>query len=232
MCFSANMSLGAGIVLSAIGVATIRKAQKPVHLVFASIPLIFAVQQIAEGFLWLTLPESTMAMEQIYLTYIFLTFAQVIWPLWVPLAVMLLDQDVQRKNSQKVLVGIGMTVSFYLAYCLLTYHVQAKIVGHHITYIQDYPMALQTIGGVLYFVATIIPLFLSQVKKMWILGVLTLSSYVLAAIFYDHYVLSVWCFFASIISGSIYYIMVEIKNSETAISYHSPFNHYNGGFAP
>ncbi len=226
------MSLGAGIALTVIGVATIRKAQAPAHLLFASIPLIFAVQQIAEGFLWLTLPNSSMVAEQQFLTYIFLTFAQIIWPLWVPLAVMLLDQEGQRKKSQKVLVGIGMTVSFNLAYCLLTNHVQAKIVGHHITYLQDYPMALRPIGGVLYFAATIIPLFLSQVKKMWILGVTIFASYIIAAIFYDHYVLSVWCFFASIISGSVYYILVEIKNSETAIPIHSSFNHYNGGFAP
>jgi hypothetical protein len=232
MCFSANMSLGAGVVLSAIGVAAISKAQKPAHVVFGSIPLIFAVQQIAEGFLWLTLPDPTMVAEQQFLTYIFLTFAQVIWPLWVPLAVMLLEKNNQRRKTQKVLVGIGMTVSFYLAYCLLTNQVQANIVGHHITYLQDYPMVLRPIGGVLYFVATIIPLFLSHIKKMWILGVMIFTSYIIAAMFYDHYVLSVWCFFASIISGSVYYIMVEIKKSETSLVVHSSFSHFNGGFAP
>ncbi len=232
MCFSANMSLGAGVVLSAIGVATVSKAQKPAHVVFASIPLIFAVQQIAEGFLWLTLPDSSLAAEQLLLTYIFLTFAQVIWPLWVPLAVMLLERNDQRRKTQKILVGIGMTVSFYLAYCLLTNHVQARIVGHHITYLQDYPVVLRPIGGILYFAATIIPLFVSHIKKMWILGVMIFTSYIIAAIFYDHYVLSVWCFFASIISGSVYYIMVEIKNSETSLVAHSSFSHFNGGYAP
>ncbi len=226
------MSLGAGVVLSAIGVATIRKAQKPSHLVFASIPLIFAVQQIAEGFLWLTLPDSSLLAEQIFLTYIFLTFAQVIWPLWVPLAVLLLERKSQRGKTQKMLVAIGMTVSFYLAFCLLTNQVQARIIAHHIVYVQDYPVALRGIGGVLYFLATIIPLFLSSIKKMWILGIMILTSYVIAAIFYDQYVLSVWCFFASIISGSVYYIMAEFKSLETGIPIQTSFRHYSGGYAP
>ena len=103
MCFSANASLGAGVVLSVIGVSTIRKSTEPAHLVFASIPLIFAVQQIAEGFLWLTLPDPSLKATQQLLTYIFLTFAQVIWPLLVPIAVMLLENGRQRKNVQKIL---------------------------------------------------------------------------------------------------------------------------------
>jgi drug/metabolite transporter (DMT)-like permease len=230
MCFSANASLGAGVALTVIGVATIRKSTTPTHLVFASIPLIFAVQQIAEGFLWLTLPDPSQVTAQRWLTYVFLTFAQVIWPLLVPVAVMLLERDSQRRRIQEILVGIGAVVSIYLAYCLLTFHVQANIAGHHITYTQDYPMILRPIGGAFYFAATIIPLFVSRVKRIWILGLTIFSSYVIATLFYDHYVLSVWCFFASLISMSVYYVMVEIKNTEASSS--QPFVHVNGGFAP
>jgi len=47
---------------------------------------------------------------------------------------------------------------------------------------------------------------------MWMFGTAIFISYIITAIFYDHFVVSVWCFFASIISISIYAIMLEIRN--------------------
>ena len=49
MCFSSEASFVGGVVISAIGVATIREIHKPSQLVFASIPLFFGIQQIVEG---------------------------------------------------------------------------------------------------------------------------------------------------------------------------------------
>ena len=49
MCFSTEASFISGAVLSIIGIATIKKAQTPAQIIFAVIPLLFAVQQIAEA---------------------------------------------------------------------------------------------------------------------------------------------------------------------------------------
>lgn len=51
MCFSPEASFAGGIIISAIGVATVKKIHNPSQLVFASIPLFFGVQQITEGVL-------------------------------------------------------------------------------------------------------------------------------------------------------------------------------------
>jgi hypothetical protein len=214
MCFSASASFGAGVVLTVIGVASIKKTQHPAQLLFSSIPLIFGVQQIAEGVLWLTLPNPEDVNTQKIFTYIFLLFAQVVWPIWVPIAILLVEKSKTRKNIQKVLVGAGLLVGVYLAYCLMTFDVQAKIVGYHISYIQDYPPTLKIYGIILYGMATIAPSFFSHIKRMWMLGATVLVSYIVTAIFYEHYILSVWCFFSSIISLSIYAIMIEISNTE------------------
>jgi uncharacterized membrane protein len=48
------------------------------------------------------------------------------------------------------------------------------------------------------------------------LGVAIAISYIITAIFYEQYILSVWCFFASIISISVYVIMREIKKDYAA----------------
>ena len=211
MCFSANASFAAGAVLSVIGVVSLKKVQHPSQILFASIPLFFAVQQIAAGFLWLTLPNPALVLTQQVITYIFLFFAQFFWPLWVPIAILMLEKESKRKKIQKILVGIGVAVSSYFAYCLLSYHVQAKIIGYHVWYKQDYPASVGILVGLLYIIATVVPPFFSPIKRMWIFGTTILISYIITAIFYEHFIVSVWCFFASIISISIFLIMLEIR---------------------
>ena len=214
MCFSATASFSAGIVLTVIGIATIKKTHHSSQLLFASIPLIFGVQQIAEGFLWLSLPNPEYEQTQILFTYIFLLFAQIIWPIWTPIAILFLEKNTTRKNIQKVFVVAGIIVGVYLTYCLLNFHVEAKIVGQHILYIQDYPLEFRNLWIVFYALATIAPSFFSHIKHMWILGATILASYIITVIFYDPYILSVWCFFASIISLSIYAVMAEISKQK------------------
>jgi hypothetical protein len=92
MCFSATASFGAGIVLSAIGVASLKKVIHPSQTLFAAIPILFAVQQLCEGFLWLALTHPGYSFLQDFTTYLFLSFAQVLWPLYVPLAVYLFQE--------------------------------------------------------------------------------------------------------------------------------------------
>ncbi|MFO0321736.1 MAG: DUF6629 family protein [Bacteroidota bacterium] len=219
MCFSANISLGAGVVLTVIGIASIKNTHHSSQFLFSSIPFIFGIQQIAEGVLWLTLPNPDNLMTQKIFTYIFLFFAQILWPLWVPIAILLLEKKETRTNIQKILVGAGIMVGLYLAYCLLTFHVEAKIVGHHMTYLQQYPPSLKKYCILLYALATIAPPFFSHIKRMWMLGTTILISYIITAIFYEHYILSVWCFFSSLISLSIYAIMIEISNKQQQKSF-------------
>jgi hypothetical protein len=213
MCFSPTASFSAGEVLTVIGVASIKKTQHPSHLLFASIPFIFGVQQISEGVLWLILSNPYYATSQKIFTYIYLFFAQVLWPIWVPIAILLLEKNITRKNTQRILVGAGIIVGLYMTYCLASFNVEAEIIGKHIKYWQDYPQSFRIYGIILYGLATIAPPFFSHIKRMWMLGVTVLASYVITAIFYDHYILSVWCFFSSLISLSIYAIMREISKA-------------------
>jgi hypothetical protein len=218
MCFSASASFGAGVVLSVIGVASIKKAKDPAQIVFASIPLLFAMQQTTEGFLWLALTDPAFASLQQVATYNFLFFAQVVWPVWVPFAILKFELKERRRKAELFLVGIGLIVSLYLGYCLMTYHVEAKIIGYHIKYQQDYPSGIGRYCGLLYFIATIAPPFFSRVKRMWLLGMAILISYVITAILYTDYVLSVWCFFASILSIAVYAILHEPKHLQNLVS--------------
>lgn len=212
MCFSASASFGAGIVLAAISVAAIKKVQKPSQIYFACIPIIFCVQQFSEGFLWLALTKSVYAPLQPIATYMFLFFAQVVWPLWVPFASLKLEKKEENILFQWILVVIGLSVALYLGYCLVTYSIEAKIIGRHISYLQGYPIVFSTYENLLYIIATVAPPLFSEIKKMWILSISIIISYIITTILYVDYVVSVWCFFSSIISISVLIVMDEIKN--------------------
>lgn len=226
MCFSAGASFGAGALLTVIGVASIYKAQSTSQIIFASIPILFGLQQITEGFLWLALTNPAYASLRDASMYNFLVLAQVVWPVWVPFAILKLEPKKSRRGFQTLLVGFGVMVSLYLGYCLVTFPVSAEILGNHISYKEAFPPSLSRYCGFMYMVATIGPAFFSSVRRMWMLGVTVLISYLFTALFYTDYVVSVWCFFASIISVAIFAILQELKKSDGEI-YKSTLRYVN-----
>lgn len=218
MCFCAEASFGASAVLSVIGVAAIKKVKTRDQIPFAVIPFIFAVQQFSEGFVWLALSNPAFAFLGKVSSYTFLIFAQIIWPLLVPISITLLEKDVKRKRILKLFWGIGFLVSSYFTHRLIMYGVQANIAGHHVAYKQVFPDSLAHIIDILYGLATIAPIFLSKVRRMWTFGVAVSIAYIITAIFYVHYILSVWCFFAAIISILIYLIFRGIAAADQKIT--------------
>lgn len=212
MCFSASASFGAGVALSIIGIVAIKKANSSSQIMFANIPLFFSVQQLTEGFLWLSFTYPEFAFLREVTTYNFLFFAHIVWPFWVPLAVLRLEKNEKRKLLLNGLLAVGVLVSLFLAYCLINYRVEGKMENLHMAYVLDYPKELSSHGGVLYGVATILPALFSTVKRMWILGVAILISYIFTAVLYEDYILSVWCYFASIISITVLLILDTLPN--------------------
>ena len=207
MCFSAEASFAGSAVISTIGIASLTKVKKPAYILFASIPLLFGIQQCAEGVLWITLKSGIYERMESIGTYVFLITALVIWPTMIPLSVRLLEKDEKRKKFFTALILTGSLVSLFYIYCLIFYNVHPQIQSFHILYVNDYPGALVKIVFVLYLLATIAPLFVSSVKKMWIFGILVTVSCIITGIFFAEYLTSVWCFFAALISIAVYFIL-------------------------
>ncbi|WP_372643315.1 DUF6629 family protein, partial [Ancylomarina sp.] len=213
MCFSPEASFAGGIIISTIGIATVRKVHKPSQLVFASIPLFFGIQQIAEGFLWLTLPYPEYDNIQKISTYIFLVMAQVLWPVIIPISILLMEENNKKKKILKILLALGLSLSLYYAFCLLSFNVNPQIMDYHIHYNIDFPKSLRMAAFITYLIVTITPLFVSTVKKTHLLGALMFLSCLVTAIFFRQYLTSVWCFFAALISGVIYWILRDTKRN-------------------
>lgn len=212
MCFSAEASFAGGAVISVIGILAVKKVKNPSQAVFALIPLVFAFQQFAEGFVWLSLRFQEYETLQKISTYIFLTMAEVLWPTMIPLSVLLMEKKENKRKLLKILLILGISLSVYYAFCLLTFDVHPQISGFHIQYLNDFPEQLRTPAFYLYVIASITPLFVSSIKRTHILGILMFLSCLVTVIFFTQYVTSVWCFFAALISGVILWILSDINS--------------------
>lgn len=218
MCFSAGASFTAGVVLSAVGIVTQRKVRKPTQRLFAMIPLLFGFQQFAEGVLWVTLGSGGNEFIQDTATYIFLIVALVIWPLIVPLSIWFMETVEKRKKTLTIFIVTGGMVSLFYAFCLISYNVTPRIHSFHIQYLHEFPQNLVDIAYFFYIASTVAPLFISSVKRMWLFGILILISYLFTLIFFSHYLTSVWCFFAALVSLVTYRILSESEATMPSMS--------------
>jgi hypothetical protein len=217
MCFSAEASFAGGVIISAIGVVTVMKVHKPSQILFASIPLFFGVQQITEGLLWLALPNEYVGLQKIS-TYLFLIMAEVLWPLMIPLSVIMMEENRKRRRVMGFLLFMGISLSLYYSFCLLSFTVTPKIMGYHIEYNDTFPNSLRMIAFLVYVIASITPLFVSSIRRTHLLGVLMALSCLVTAIFFTQYLTSVWCFFAALISGVIYWILRDSRRKQRMIT--------------
>lgn len=96
MCFSPTASFTASIAIGTIGVATLRHVKNPRELALALMPILFAIQQTIEGFLWLSLGSN--GPGALPLTYAFGFFAFFLWPIYAPFAVYLLEPEAIRRK--------------------------------------------------------------------------------------------------------------------------------------
>src|SRR5450759_4128683 len=200
MCFSATASFIAGVSLSVLGVATVKKAERKAEIPFAMIPLLFGVQQIIEGMLWLSFRFDAPLLNVI-MTYVFTLFSHVLWPLYVPFSIGLMESVVWRKKVISAFQITGIAVGLYLLYFIVRFPVTSEVHGHMVyvlPYVKEHP------GLEFYLAATCVAPFFSSHKIINIFGVLALLLFMVAYWFYTVAFFSVWCFFAAILSAVIY----------------------------
>ena len=109
-----------------------------------------------------------------------------------------METDKRRKQLLMYFLLLGVVTSLYMFYCLITYHIAAVAENGHIRYIRDFPYL--HITRPLNFILLAITPFLSTLKHTKLLALLMMASLIGAYIFYKEYLISVWCFFAAILS--------------------------------
>ena len=204
MCFSATASFSAGALLLGIGTLTLRSARATRQrraLPFAAIPILFAIQQLIEGVIWLTFTEEVTRLNAV-MTHVYAFFSHVLWPVVVPVAVLLMEPRGWRGRVLIPFVAAGAAVGVYLLYVLVAYPIVSRPTGQHIEYVSPHFYAAVTMT--LYLLSTAISPLLSTHRMVVVFGALALLSFGAAYAFYATWFISVWCFFAALLSAVVY----------------------------
>ena len=204
MCFSATASFAAGALLLGIGKLTLKSARRRRDLPFAAIPLLFAVQQLSEGVVWLTFSRDAPLLNAV-MTHVYSFFSHVLWPAYLPMAVLLIEpveSPQRRRRMLFALVVAGLAVSAYLLYVLAAFPVVAKFAGQHIEYVSPHFFGVAVM--ILYLLSTTVSPMLSAHRSVQVFGVLALLSFAGVYLFYATWFISVWCFFAALLSVVVY----------------------------
>ena len=121
MCFSAAANFVGSTALAGIGVVTLTKVKHRRELLFASLPLLFAVHQFIEGFVWLGLdgilsPKITHNMGAAFMLY-----AQGLLPFLLPLSVLLFEPTAKARRVMWPFLAIGTATTLYILWALTAY---------------------------------------------------------------------------------------------------------------
>lgn len=205
MCFSTEASFTAAFFLGAAGGLTLKSTSSRSQFFVAAIPLLFAIQQFSEGLIWLYLSRHIGSYDLfINAERSFLTFAFLIWPIWIPLSFALIEPITWRRT----LLFINLYCGLALSLLNLTYarkeEISVQIINHSLQYVGYLPKQ-----GMIYPLIVILPLFLSSLKYVWIYGLLIVIGFAFADYYYAATFTSVWCFFAAIVSLFVYKIVKD-----------------------
>lgn len=203
MCFSATANFTATAVIATIGVATLRHVDHPRAVLFASTPMLFALHQFAEGFVWLGLDGRIGPIAFEHAVFLFILYAQGILALLMPAAVLLMEPAGWRRWAIAGTTAIGAAVCAYAAYGVFAFPSRAFVDHHSIAYRNPLTDSGWIAGG--YVVATCGALLLSTHRVVRWFGVLNVLGLTVVMIVRGYAFTSVWCLYAAILSTMIYW---------------------------
>jgi len=203
MCFSATSSFIASAAIGSIGIATLRHVREPRALLFAAVPMLFAVHQFSEGFVWLGLEGRIGKIGFDHISFLFMLYAQGILPLLMPAAVVLMEPPGRRRLAILALTGIGAVVFVWDISGLIFLPSQCFVEQNSIAYRN--PMTGNMWISYLYILATCGSLLLSTHRVVRWYGALNVIALTIAEIIKEYAFASVWCFYAALMSIMIYW---------------------------
>ena len=198
MCFSAEADFAAAAVVGTIGVVTLRQVRTRRELIVGSLPLLFAVHQLVEGFVWLGFSGQVSAEVGEAAMYVYVIYAFAILPMLVPIGFLLLEPLAGHRRLLRPFVVLGIVVGLFYLWHVVTDPVVAIEHPHGIEYKSG------ALGGyfaaIAYVVATCGPALLSSRRYLQWFGVVNLIA--AGAAFSVHQVefASIWCLYAALAS--------------------------------
>ena len=198
MCFSATANFVGSGVLGAVGVVTLTKVKHKRELLFAALPVLFAIHQFIEGFVWLGLDKILSPKVAHDMGAAFMLYAQGLLPFLLPLSVYLFEPDKKSRASMLPFVVLGVGTALYILWALTAYPLQLYVKRDSIVYINQ--ATNNTAVAVLYVIVTCGSLFFSKIKMMVVFGAANLAILLVVMAFKRYAFTSLWCAYAAIAS--------------------------------
>jgi hypothetical protein len=201
MCFSAAANFVGSGVLGTVGVLTLTKVKHRRELLFASLPVLFALHQFIEGFVWLGLDGALSPAVAHDMGAAFMLYAQGLLPFLLPLSVLLFEPDAGSRRRMLPFLVLGGATTLYILWALTAFPLQLYVRGNSIVYINQ---ATNNIAvAVLYVIATCGSLFFSKIRMMVVFGVANLAIVLVVMGIKRYAFTSVWCAYAAVASAII-----------------------------
>jgi hypothetical protein len=201
VCFSATANFVGSGVLAGIGIATMREVKHRRELLFASLPLLFAVHQFTEGFVWLGLDHMASAKVLKDAGAAYILYAQGLLPFLMPLSVLLLEPMVRQRRRMIGFLALGTVLAVYILWGLIAYPVDISVKQNSIVYWNV--VSTTTLVAALYVGATCGALFFSGFKDLVVLAWLNLGGLLVVMEIRRYAFTSVWCAYAAAVSAII-----------------------------
>lgn len=198
MCFSATVNFVGSTVLGAVGVVTLKKVKHRRELLFASLPILFAIHQFIEGFVWLGLDGILSQAVAHNMGAAFMLYAQGLLPFLLPLSVLLFEPNRKSRRRMLPFVMLGGATALYILWALTAYPLQVYIERNSIVYINQ--ATNNTAVALLYVIATCGSLFFSKIRAMIIFGAANLAILLVVMEVKRYAFTSLWCAYAAVAS--------------------------------
>lgn len=206
MCFSAVASFSSAGALTVVGVFGLYFAMHGNKRFFALnlITLFYAIQQFSEGMIWIHSPILT---SQIW-GEIFLFFAFFIYPWFAGVGCYFLTRQPRLKRRILWVIFAGIVFGLWaFSNVLLTPDLGLDQCRRHIYY-DVHIMGGYSIDGLfmhyvlipIYIFLTSAPFFITDKRNLYIVGLAIIVSSIICCFIYFDYFISVWCFYAAIIT--------------------------------
>jgi hypothetical protein len=198
VCFSATANFVGSGVLGGVGVVTLTKVKHRRELLFASLPLLFAIHQFIEGFVWLGLDGRLSPTVAHDMGAAFMLYAQGLLPFLLPLSVLLFEPNGKSRKRMPPFLILGGATTLYILWALTAYPLELYIRGNSIVYINQ--ATNNTAVAVVYVIATCGSLFFSKIKMMVLFGTANLAILLVVMEVKRYAFTSLWCAYAAVAS--------------------------------
>jgi hypothetical protein len=198
MCFSADANFVGSTVLGAVGVVTLTRVKHRRELLFASLPILFAIHQFIEGFVWLGLDGILSPTVTHDMGAAFMLYAQGLLPFLLPLSVLLFEPTAASRRRMLPFLVLGGGTTLYILWALTAYPLQLYVKGNSIVYINQ--ATNNTTVAFLYVIATCGSLFFSKIRMMVLFGAANLVILLVVMEVKRYAFTSLWCAYAAVAS--------------------------------